>query len=156
VLSALIIAIYFLQNCFSFLWRHKIPSRNILRTGKEFFPFSTMAGPPWEQTQLIVPQSPEESPSPAPRNPSLPRILGSLVSGTQHSSSKTGSAWGQKEQWHRNPTLPVAQVPSSLSTLVSNSMESLTVPRGGTTSRHSNMPRIIGSQNPRIPGDGSQ
>jgi hypothetical protein len=40
------------------------------------------SGPPWGQTWQMVPQSPEDSPY--YRCPCMPRILGSLVSGTQH------------------------------------------------------------------------
>jgi hypothetical protein len=39
-------------------------------------------GPTWAQTQLMVPWSPENSSH--CRRPSTPRILGSLVNGTQH------------------------------------------------------------------------
>jgi hypothetical protein len=37
-------------------------------------------------------------------------------------------------------------------TLVLNTVDISMVPRGDTTTRHSNMPRILGLQNPRIPG----
>lgn len=66
----------------------------------------------------------------------------------------TGSAWCQQEQGHRSSTRPAAQVPSGQrwSTLVLNTMDRPTVPRGGTTSRHFNTPRILGFQDPRNPG----
>ena len=51
---------------------------------EEKHPFKgrTPTGPPWVQTQQTVTQSTEISP--LPRCPRTPRILGSLVSGTQH------------------------------------------------------------------------
>ena len=60
----------------------------------------------------------------------------------------------QQEQGHRKPTRPAARVASGWhwSTLVSNSADSPMVPRGVTTSRCCNTPRILGFQDPRIPG----
>jgi hypothetical protein len=66
-------------------------------------------------------------------------------------SNTTGSAWGQQEQGHRSPAQLAAQVSSSLhwSTLGSNSSNNPIIPRGGAKSRRSNMPRILGSRDPR-------
>jgi hypothetical protein len=63
-------------------------------------------------------------------------------------SNRTGCAWGQLEHGHRNPTWLVVRIPSGQcwSTLLSNSAARS---RGGTTSRCSNTPRILGSQDPR-------
>lgn len=49
---------------------------------KQTFPVSTSSGTCWARTQQTVPHSPEDSQH--HRHPSTPRILGSLVSGTQH------------------------------------------------------------------------
>ena len=104
--------------------------------------------PPWAQTRQTVPQSPEDS-SPH-RHPSTPRILGSLLSGTQYlfqqnreclgpagaqtqepgQTSDTGSFWYLGFELSRQP----------------HRLDSPTVRRGGT--RSSNMPRILGSQDP--------
>jgi hypothetical protein len=47
--------------------------------------------------------------SPPHRLPSMPRILGSLVSRTQHLFQQNQGAWGQQEHRHSNPVQPVAQ-----------------------------------------------
>jgi hypothetical protein len=60
----------------------------------------------------------------------------------------------QQEQGHGSPCLNSGSVPSDLCwyTLVSNTPENPTFPRGDTTSRHCNMPWILGFQDPRITG----
>ena len=68
-----------------------------------------------------------------------------------------GITWTNRIQRPRNPDQLVAPVPFGLSrcpkkTLGSNSAASHTKPRGSSTPRLSNTPRIIGSQHPRIPG----
>ena len=50
----------------------------------QFLLISTSSRPPWALTQQMAPWSPEDSPY--HRHPSMPSILGSLVSGTQHLS----------------------------------------------------------------------
>jgi hypothetical protein len=62
----------------------------------------------------------------------------------------------QQEQRHRSPAWPAGWVPSDqcLFTLVSNTVDSPMVPRGDTISRFCNMLRILGFQDPSIPGDG--
>ena len=108
------------------------------------------ARPPWGRQ--TVPWSPEDSP--LPRHPSRPRILGSLVSGTHHLFQHNLACLEPAGAETQEPCLTSGSVPSSQhwSTLVSISADSPTVPRGGTTSRHSNTPRNLGSQNPRNPG----
>jgi hypothetical protein len=117
-----------------------------------FLPVGTSARPPWAQTQQTIPLVPMDSPH--PRCPSTPRFLKSLVSRTQLFQHHQECLGPQQEQGHRNLTQPVARIPSSWcwSTLVSNSVESPMAPRRGSTSRRSNMPRILGSQDPRVPG----
>jgi hypothetical protein len=60
----------------------------------------------------------------------------------------------QQERGHWSPAWPAAGVPSDWFwyTLVSNIVDSPTVPTGETTSRHYNTPRILGFQEPRTPG----
>jgi hypothetical protein len=59
-----------------------VPAPGHLTSGLGSLPVSTSSGPPWAWTQLTIPRSPEDSP--CHRHPSMPRILGSLVSGTQY------------------------------------------------------------------------
>ena len=70
----------------------------------------------------------------------MPRILGSLVSRTQHLFKENQECLGPAGAQTQEPHWPVSQVPSGQlwSILVLNSADSPTVPRGGTTSRHSN------------------
>ena len=107
----------------------------------------------WAWTWWTVPWSPEDFPP--PRHTSSPRILGSLVSGTQ-------CLFQQNQEClvpagHRNPAQQVAQIPFSQlwSTLVLNSADSPTVPRGDIVSRCSNTLRILESLDPRITGSWS-
>jgi hypothetical protein len=119
---------------------------------KTSLPFGASAGPPWVQTRWAVLLSPEDSP--LPRCPSRPRILGSLVSGTQHLFQHNRKCLGP-EGVGKQETCPTSGSGSFQSELVyfgSKLSTSPMVPRGGTTSRCSNMPRIIGSQDPWIPG----
>jgi hypothetical protein len=99
-----------------------------------------------------LPWSPEDSP--LPRHPSMSRTLGSLVSGTKHLFWYNQEGLGTAGTAHRNPAQPVTQGPSSQywSIYVSNSVNNNRIPREGTTSRCSNMPKILGSRDPRIPG----
>jgi hypothetical protein len=56
----------------------------------------------------------------------------------------------QQEQGHRSSTWTRVTSGQCCSTLALNTVDSPMVPRGGTTSRHPNMPRILGFQDPRI------
>ena len=58
-----------------------------------------------------IPKVPKDSPF--PRHPSMPRILGSLVSGMQHLLQKTQRVLCQQEQGQKKPTPKVARVHSS-------------------------------------------
>ena len=114
-------------------------------------PVEANAGPPWIQAWRKFPRSQEDSPF--PRHPSMPRILGSLVSGMQHLFQHNWECLEPTGAGPQEPPLPrpVVWVTSGKlwTTLVWNSAVSSMVPRGGTTSRHSNKPRIVGPQDPR-------
>jgi hypothetical protein len=84
---------------------------------------------------------------PHPRHPSMHRILGSLVSGTQHLFQHKPEGLGPAGAGRQEPCLSSGSS-SSQSALVYLGFK-LTVPRGGTKSRHSNKPRILQSQDPR-------
>ena len=60
----------------------------------------------------------------------------------------------QQEQKHGSTAWPAVGVPSDRCwyTLISNTPDSPTVPRGDVTSRFCNMPRILGFWDPRITG----
>ena len=111
-----------------------------------FLPVGASTGTSWSQTQHTVLWSSEDSL--LQRRPSKPRILGSLVSRTQHLYQHHQECLGPAEAGTQKPCLTLGLVPSSWrwSTLVSNSVDSPMVPRGDTTSRCSNTPRILGSQ----------
>jgi hypothetical protein len=96
--------------------------------------------------------SPEDSP--CPRRPSTPRILGSLVSGTQHLFQHNWECLGPAGAGTLDPSRPVAWNTSGQhwSTLVFNTADNTTVPRGCTTPGLCNTSRILGFQNPKIPG----
>ena len=84
---------------------------------------------PYTQTLQTVSLSPEDS---LPhRHPGMPRILGSLVSQTEHLLQQgcLGKAVAQTQE-----TRPTSISGSFWSTLVSNSAERPMVPRGGATS----------------------
>jgi hypothetical protein len=95
-------------------------------------------------TLIVGDFSPKDSP--LSRCLSTPRIIGSLVSGGQHLF-----------QTNRDRPVPGAlpdRVPSDRCwyTLISNTPDSPTVPRGDTTSRLGKTPRILGFPDTRIPG----
>jgi hypothetical protein len=79
------------------------------------------------------------------------RILGSLVSGTQHLFQTNHDGPVIEEQGHRSPAWPVVQIPfgGCWYTLVSSIADRPMVPRGNTTFRHCNTPSILGFQDIR-------
>jgi hypothetical protein len=114
------------------IWKHKIKGKN--KMCNESFQVRASARPLWARTRWTVPRSPENS--------------------THTHTHTPGTLANQLEHGPKNRARPVAQLPSNWlwSTLVLNSAEWRTVPRGGIPSRHSNTPRILGSLDPRIPG----
>jgi hypothetical protein len=86
-----------------------------------------------------------------PQVPRNTQNLGSLESGTQHLFQQKLECLGPAGAWTRNPSRLLARVPSGHhpSTSGLKSVEISMVPRGHTTSRFSNTPRILGSQDPR-------
>ena len=103
------------------------------------------------KTQWRVPRSPEDSSF--PRHSSMPRILGSPVSRTQHllqyHKERLGSVGARDVGTPPDP--PVAQISLSQCwfTLVVISIGIPTDPRKGKTHRLSNTTMMLGSQDPR-------
>ena len=89
-----------------------------------------------------VPNSPEDPPH--RRHTSTPRILRSLVSGTQHMFQNTWRVLCQKEQGQRKPIRPVAGVHSGW-----HQLHAIL----GTNSTGPSTPRILGSLRPVDAGE---
>ena len=75
-----------------------------------FIPISTTLAPSWAQTWQRVPRSPEDAPG--CRHPSTPRVLGSLVSGTQHLFQKIPESLVSVGTGTKETCQPAAGVPS--------------------------------------------
>ena len=99
----------------------------------------------------MVLRSPEDSPR--CRCQSTPKILGSLVSVRQHLFQTNRDRHVTAVAKTQEPCI-TQQAPSGRCwyTVVSNTADSPTIPRGDTTFRHRNTPRILGFPNTRIPG----
>ena len=114
-------------------------------------PVEANAGPPWIQAWRKFPRSQRTLHSPGTL--ACPGSQDHWWVEYNICFNTIGSAWSQQEQGHRSPPLPqpVVRVPSGKlwTTLVWNSAVSSMVPRGDTTSRHSNKPRIVGPQDAR-------
>jgi hypothetical protein len=97
-------------------------------------------------------QSPENSPR--PRCSSMTRIVGSLVSGTQHllQNNNEGSMQAEAGTQETCQNSGSSSFWSALVYFVSNPADSPMVPTGGTTSRSSNTHRILRFHDPRISG----
>jgi hypothetical protein len=108
-------------------------------------PIGASFGPPWAQTRWTIPRSPEDSPP--SRYPSTPRILGSLVSGTQHlfqnNREVLGPAGAGTQETHLTScsgSFRSALV--YLGSLVTPGFQGL---RGSLTAKNSDTPRISAS-----------
>jgi hypothetical protein len=107
---------------------------------------SASSSSPWAWTQLMIPRSPEDSPSDL------------RITGEWNTTSVPNQLWENCDSRSKDmgalPDQRVAQVPSDQCwhTLVSNTPESPKVPRGDTISRHCNTSRFLGFQDPRITG----
>jgi hypothetical protein len=95
-------------------------------------------------------QGPQRTDSPHCKCPGMPRILGSLVSRTQHLFQKNRGGPVTAGARTQEPCMTSGFISGRCwYTLVSNTPDSPTDPRGDTTSRHCNTPRILGCQDTR-------
>jgi hypothetical protein len=125
-----------IQACLA--WASSREADNWPDQGHRSLPVSASSWSPWAWTQQKVPQSPEDTPC-------------DLVSGTQHlfqTNYDRPATAGERTQ----ESGLTSSSGSFWYTLVSNTPDIPKVLRGDNNSRHCNMPRILGLQDPRLKG----